>query len=221
MKPASRQKLFPRISTWVIEDNDSYRENLSELISQTDGMSCTGRYATCEDALMHLAEEIPPDIILLDIGLPGMNGIEGIRKIKAIVPTIKIIIITVYDDDEKIFSAICAGAAGYLLKTSREDTILEAIHQTMAGGSPLNVHVARRVLGMVSGRTAPSQDFRLTNRELRILELAAGGLTKKGIAEQLFVSHHTIDAQLRSIYTKLQVHSRAAAIAKAMKEGIL
>lgn len=211
----------PSIEAWIIEDNESYRNNLVKLIDQARGMKCTGAYSACEDALHELREELPPHIILLDIGLPGMDGIEGIRRIKAIAPEAHIVIITVYDDSDKIFSAICAGAAGYLLKTSSEEKILEAIRETLDGGSPLNAQIATKVLAMFKKINPPINDYGLTPRERTVLDFAADGFTKKRIAEEMLVSHHTIDAQLRSIYEKLQVHSRAGAVAKAIKERLL
>jgi DNA-binding NarL/FixJ family response regulator len=157
---------------------------------------------------------------MLDVELPGMNGIEAVRRIKAVSPSTRIIMLTAFDSHEKIFKAICAGATGYLLKTSSAEKIVESIHEVHAGGAPMTPQVARSVLDMFARLSVPQHDYGLTVRERRILELMIQGLIKKEIAAELSLSYHTVDTHLRNIYAKLQVHTRTGAVAKALKEGL-
>ena len=162
-----------------------------------------------------------PSIILLDIGLPGMSGLEGIQKFKQFSPSIQIIIITVHEDTDSIFQAICAGAAGYLLKDSPAEKIIEAIHDVQNGGSPINAQIARKVLTAFAAYNSPSHDYDLTNREREILLQLINGLTKKEIGTKLSLSHHTIDTHIRKIYERLHVNKRSSAVAKALMQKIL
>ncbi|MBC8095678.1 MAG: response regulator transcription factor, partial [Akkermansiaceae bacterium] len=181
---------------------------------------CTQSFPACEDAIALLHTGATVDVMLLDVELSGMNGIEGLRKIKAITPAARVIMLTVFEDHERVFRAICAGASGYLLKASPFDRILESIHQVMAGGSPMSPRVATSVLDMFTRMAGPKQDFGLTEREREVLELMKEGLTKKEIAGRLELSFHTVDDYLRNIYAKLHVHSQAGAVAKAMKHEL-
>ncbi|HSW56358.1 MAG TPA: response regulator transcription factor, partial [Ignavibacteriaceae bacterium] len=166
-------------------------------------------------------EELVPDIILLDIGLPGMNGIELIPELRKLSPSSKIIIITVHDDDENVFNAICEGASGYLLKDLSSDKIVASINEVMNGGAPMNSHIAKKVLNMFRDQNVKSNGYSLSEREKEILSLLVEGLSKKQIAEKIFLSHHTVDSHLRNIYAKLEVHSRSSAISKAIKEKLV
>lgn len=151
-----------------------------------------------------------------------MSGIEGIRHFKALAPASHIIVLTVFDDQEKVFDAICAGASGYLLKNADEDAIASSVEEVLQGGAPINPRVARLVLKMFASRAAPPrQDYGLSGREQEVLELMVQGLVKKEIADRLSLSYHTVDNHLRSIYTKLQVHTRGGAVAKAVSERLL
>ncbi|MCX6852156.1 MAG: response regulator transcription factor, partial [Verrucomicrobia bacterium] len=152
---------------------------------------------------------------------PGMNGIEGITRLRQLAPSTAIVILTVFEEDDKIFRAICAGAAGYLLKTSNTEDIAAAIRSAAAGGSPINPHIARRVLEMFSKANVPQKDYGLTPRELDILKLLVSGSTIKDAAAQLGIGYYTADEYIRSVYVKLQVRSRGSAIAKAVKEGLV
>ena len=191
-------------------------------INQISDLHCARAFSTCEDALKALQREPAPKVILCDVGLPGMNGIEGISAIKSIVPTAFIIMLTVYDDHHKVFGAICAGASGYLLKDASEENITTAIHEVLNGGAPMNPRVARLVLErFAQENAAPRNSYGLSVREKQILELMVEGLIKKQIAEKLGLSHHTVNNQLRSIYDKLHVHTRGGAVAKALKERLL
>ena len=213
----------PSTSTtvWLVEDHDDCRRAVARVINHAPALRCPQAFATCEDTLAALGQESAPDVILLDLGLPGMSGIEGIKALKHAAPSTHVIILTVFDDHEKVFAAICAGASGYLLKTDDGNAITRAIQEVLQGGAPMNPRVARLVLDMFTRRTAPSRrDFGLSPRETEILDLMVKGFIKKEIADQLDLSYHTVDNHLRSIYGKLQVHTRSSAVAKALKEGL-
>lgn len=209
------------IDLWIIEDHKTYGERLVRALNRLDGITCTQRFTACEDAFAALTTEPAPQVLLLDVGLPGMNGIEGITRLRQLAPTTAIVILTVFEEDDKIFRAICAGAAGYLLKTSNTDDIAAAIRSAAAGGSPINPHIARRVLEMFSKANVPQKDYGLTPRELDILKLLVSGSTIKDAAAQLGIGYYTADEYIRSVYVKLQVRSRGSAIAKAVKEGLV
>jgi DNA-binding NarL/FixJ family response regulator len=209
------------IVVWIIEDHDAYRENLAKLIASSPGMKCAGCFASCEDALTALATVPRPNVILLDIGLPGMSGLDGIRRFKERSTGIEIVILTSFEDDEKILRVIYAGSSGYLLKTSTEEEILKGVRDVFQGGSSMSPQVARRVLSLFPTVHPPRNDYSLTQRETEILHLIVAGMTKRQIAARLFLSSHTVDHHLRNIYYKLQVHNRSSAIAKALREHLL
>jgi len=209
------------VTLWVIEDNDAYRNTMAALVDDMDGMQCTHAFPSCEKALKALEDEFAPEIILMDIGLPGISGIEGLRRIKAISPSTGLIMLTVFDDEKQIFEAVCSGASGYLLKSAQPHEIIEAVRQVLAGGAPMDARIARKVLDMFSRLSVPLGEYGLTVREKEILHLMVDGLTAKGIAERLFLSYRTIDTHVKNIYTKLHVHSRSGAVAKAFKERLL
>ncbi|MGV3773448.1 MAG: response regulator [Verrucomicrobiales bacterium] len=210
----------PGAVVWLVEDNVAFRTSVNRVLNQLPGLSCPKSFASCEDALKELERGNAPDVILLDVGLPGMDGLTGIGRFKQVAPQIHIIMLTVFDDHQKIFRAICAGASGYLLKGAQPEKIAEAIHEVLNGGAPMNSRIARTVLEMFTRLAAPSKDYGLTHREKEILEQLVKGLTKKEIATQVNVSYHTIDSHLRNIYTKLQVNTRTGAVAKALQEHL-
>ena len=211
-----------KTNVWLVEDHEDARRMVARVINRTTTLHCPRAFATCEDALAALGREPAPQVILLDVGLPGMNGIEGISRIKGLAADTHVIMLTVYDDHEKVFNAICAGASGYLLKTADQDAIIQAIEEVLRGGAPMNPRVARLVLNMFTRLAIPPKhDYGLSPREKEILEFMVRGLIKKEIADQLNLSYHTVDNHLRNIYTKLQVHTRSGAVAKALKEGLL
>ena len=221
MKTATQNNARKRLTeVWMIEDNHAFRNTVSKLLNQTEDIRCTRNFPACEDALALLATGATADVMLLDVELSGMNGIEGLRKIKAITPATRVIMLTVFEDHDRVFRAICAGASGYLLKASPFDRIVESIHQVVAGGSPMSPRVATSVLEMFTKMVAPKTDFGLTERERQVIELMKDGLTKKEIAARLELSFHTVDDYLRNIYAKLHVHSQAGAVAKAMKHEL-
>lgn len=210
-----------KITIWLIEDNLRFRHTLAELINNAEGIQCTSSFDSCEEALAELQHSDAPRVILMDIGLPGMSGIEGVRRIKKVTPTTDVVILTVYDDDDKVFEAVCAGASGYLLKDASVDSILVAIREVAQGGAPMNAHIARRMINMFTGLAAPRGDYGLTDREREILHLLTDGLTKRQIADKLFLSFFTIDTHVRNIYAKLHVHSRSGVVAKVLNERLL
>ena len=209
-------------AVWVIEDNTDTRRVLSRVLNRSTRLSCPAAFSSCEEALDALRKQTVPQAILIDVGLPGINGIEGIKRLKAVAPELHLIVLTVFDDEEKVFNAICAGASGYLLKNADEDAIADAVQEALDGGAPINPRIARLILKMIPGRAkAPTQTYGLTDREREVLELMVHGLVKKEIAQRLSLSYHTVDNHLRGIYEKLQVHTRGSAVAKALSERLV
>jgi len=218
---ANKKSYLDTVSLWIIEDDTLFRTTMQTLLNNSEGMQCEHAFASCEAALDVIEREYAPEVLLMDIGLPGMSGIDGVKRIKAISPATEILMLTIHEEDDKVFRAICAGADGYLLKSSPGDEILRAVRDVLAGGSPMNAQIARKVLAMFSDMAAPKGDYGLTVREKEILRLMTDGLQKKAIAEKLFVSFFTIDTHLKNIYTKLHVHSGTGAVAKVLKEKLL
>lgn len=210
-----------RHQVWVVEDNDEFRNELSRLLNSGELFRCEHCFASCEPALDLLRKGELPDLILMDIGLPGMSGIEGIRRAKEISPSVKIVMLTVFEDTDNIIQAIAAGASGYLHKGAPIKSTVESLKSILAGGAPISPQIARKMLEVFADQAAPAADYDLTPREREILKLLVDGLTKKEIADKLFLSFHTIDNHLRNIYTKLRVQSRSSAVSKALKERLL
>lgn len=208
------------ICVWLVEDNHAFRQTVARVLNQMEGIECAQHFSNAEDALDALLGGGVPDVILLDVGLPGQNGIAAVPRIKAILPSARVVMLTVFDDDEKVFKAICAGASGYLLKSTTPAKIAESIREALVGGAPMTPKVAGAVLQMFSKMNQPRHDYGLTEREENILKLMADGLTVKAIADQLAVSYHTADTHMRNIYTKLHVHSRGSAVAKVFRERL-
>jgi DNA-binding NarL/FixJ family response regulator len=208
-------------TVWIVEDDERFGTQLSHLINLSDDFACESVFNACEPALRTLETEIPPDILLMDIGLPGMSGIEGVRCVKAIAPAVQVVILTVFEDTDNIFQAIGAGASGYLHKASSLETIVDALKSMLQGGAPINPQIARKVLDLFTRFSVPPSDYGLTVREKEVLGLLVDGLGKKQIAGKLFVSFNTIDKHVRNIYGKLQVQTRGSAVAKVLKERLL
>jgi len=208
------------ISVWLIEDNHTFRNTVARVLNQIEDLECPHHFSNSEEALQTLAGGALPDVVLVDVELPGMDGIEAVSRIKSMSPATRIIMLTVFDDHDKIFKAICAGASGYLLKTSPVEKIVESIREVYSGGAPMTPRVAHSVLNMFSQLMVPHQDYGLTARERTILELMTEGLLKKEIADKLSLSYHTVDTHLRNIYAKLHVNTRSGAVAKALKERL-
>lgn len=191
------------------------------LINGTSGFVCVGAYRSVEDAMFRIGGEIP-DVVLTDIGLPGLTGIEGIRLIRERYPELPFVALTVYDDDERVFDALCAGAYGYLLKNTPPAKLLECLREVVSGGAPMSPEIARRVVKIFRDFRPPERsDCNLTAREKEILRLLVDGHSYKTAAGKLGISIHTVSFHLRNVYTKLQVHSETEAVAKALREGIV
>ena len=209
------------LQVWLIEDNASLRRNVARVVDSVPGFGCTGLFHRCEDALARLRDAVTPrpSILLLDVGLPGMSGLDAIAQLKEAAPQLQIVILTAFEDDEKIYRAICAGASGYLLKSASLGELAAALREVAAGGSPMTPRVARRVLDMFS-RLAPQPAAQLLSpRERQVIELMAEGLTNKEMASRLSLSIHTVVEYVGAIYAKLHVNSRAGAVAKAFRAG--
>lgn len=206
----------------IIEDNDLFRKSLANVINKSSKMKCAGSYISAEDALKDIEQkELKPQVVLMDIGLPGITGVECISYIKDLSRDTKIIMLTIHDDDDNIFKAVCSGAAGYLLKDMPPDKIIESIEDVLHGGASMNSNIAKKVLDLFKNMTAPVASYDLTSREQEILKLLVDGLSKKQIAEKIFLSYHTVDVHIRHIYEKLEVHTCSGAVAKALKERLL
>ncbi|HKQ74785.1 MAG TPA: response regulator transcription factor [Blastocatellia bacterium] len=209
------------IKVAVIEDHREFREYLAALLNGADGFRCVGSYRSMEEAAPKISAAAP-DIALIDIGLPGMSGIEGIRLLKEQRPKTLLITLTVHDEDERIFDALCAGASGYLLKKTPPTRLLESLKEAIAGGSPMSPEVARRVIEMFHKIRPPEHvDYQLTPHELRILKLFASGHNYKTAADEIGVTPSTISFHLQKIYEKLQVHSKTEAVAKALRDRLI
>ena len=204
----------------IVEDNKTIREGLTVLINATDGLKCVKNYSNCEDMLDDL-EQVNPDLILMDIGLPGISGIEGIKKAKSILPDILILILSVYEDDDNIFDALCAGACGYLIKKTPPTRLIEAINEAYNGGSPMSANIARKVVSYFNKNVQRSDnsDIKLSEREKEILTNLSKGNSYKMIADTVCISLDTVRYHIRNIYKKLHVHSQSAAVAKALRKG--
>ena len=210
------------IKVLIIEDNDLFRKSLTNVINKSSKMKCAGAYISAEDALKDIEQkELKPQVVLMDIGLPGITGVECISYIKDLSHETKIIMLTIHDDDDNIFKAVCSGAAGYLLKDMQPERIIESIEEVLNGGAPMNSNIAKKVLNLFKNMTAPVASYDLTSRENEILKLLVDGLSKKQIAEKIFLSYHTVDVHIRHIYEKLEVHTCSGAVAKALKERLL
>jgi DNA-binding NarL/FixJ family response regulator len=209
------------IKVAIIEDLRDVREGLAMLINGTSGYSCVGSFRSMEEAIAKLGRE-PPDIVLTDIGLPGMDGIEGIKILRDQFPNLPCIALSVYDDDERIFAALCAGAVGYLLKNTQPARLLESLREVQAGGAPMSPEVARRVITLFQNFTPPKNaSYHLTPQEKELLKLLVEGHSYKTAAYHLDLSIHTVSFHLRNVYEKLQVHSKSEAVAKALREQIV
>lgn len=211
------------IKVIIVEDIKPIRDGLAALVEGTPELTCLSSYDSCESLLLELKQR-NPDVILLDIQLNGMSGIEGIKKIKAVLPKTNIVMLTIHEDNKNIFEALMAGAAGYLLKTTPPVQIIEAIKDANDGGSPMNSSIANKVIELMrfsyAGKvTTPSID--LSERETTILQKISNGTGYKNIADELFISIHTVRYHIRNIYEKMQVHSQSEAISIALRKGLI
>ncbi|MCI0414862.1 response regulator transcription factor [bacterium] len=205
----------------IIEDLKQIREGLAALIGGSPGFRCIGTFGSIEEALPGIRRNVP-DLLLIDIGLPGKSGIEGIRILKDLYPDLVMLVLTVFEDDQRIFDALCAGAHGYMLKKTAPAKLLESLKDAVHGGAPISPEIAMRVVKLFRDFRPPSNsEYRLTPHEIRILELLVEGDSFKTAAQKLNVTVHTVTFHMRSIYDKLQVHSKSEAVAKALRHGLV
>jgi DNA-binding NarL/FixJ family response regulator len=202
------------ITVSIVEDNEQVRNTLARLINRAEGFQCVSVHANAEAALEALPRE-RPEVVLMDINLPGLNGVECVRRLKGLAPKIQVLMLTVYEDTENIFNALAAGATGYLLKRTSKDELLAAIKDVHAGGSPMTTHIARKVVqSFQRTATSPQPAEDLSPREQEVLDCLAKGFLYKEIAEKLGISYETVHTYIRRIYEKLQVRTRTEAVAK-------
>ena len=211
----------PVISVAVVEDHREYRDYLAALLNGTEALRCTATFRSMEAALEKINSDLP-DVALVDIGLPGMTGVEGIQILKDRYPKILLLALTVYDDDERIFEALCAGASGYLLKKTQPAQLIESLKDVIAGGAPMSPEVARRVVRLFREiRPHEKADYHLTPHEIKILKLLMEGRSYRTVASELKVTPSTVSFHLQRIYEKLQVHSKTEAVAKALRNRVI
>ena len=210
------------IKVVIFEDNTNLRRGLTTLINGSNGFECIGAYGNCDNVIKNISET-NPDVVLMDIEMPGMNGIDAVKLLKKQFPEIKVLMETIFEDDEKVFYSICNGAEGYILKNTPPTQILEAIREIYEGGAPMTPSIASKVLAMFKTRTSFEKDesFDLTEREMEILKYLTEGMSYRLIAENCFISIDTVSTHVKNIYKKLQVHSKTEAVAKAIKKNIV
>ncbi len=205
----------------IVEDNEKLRTTLAKVIDRAEGFRCVSHYGSAEAALENLPV-VKPDVVLMDINLPGINGVECVRKLKPLLPKTQVMMLTVYEDTDNIFNALAAGASGYMLKRTPAKELIEAIHEVLRGGSPMTTHIARKVVlsfqqsAAASAKTA-NELSELSEREQQVLDLLSQGLIYKEIAEKLQISYETVHTYIRRIYEKLQVRTRTEAVAKFLQ----
>jgi DNA-binding NarL/FixJ family response regulator len=204
----------------LCEDNDIFRESLKQFIQDSPGYSVT---ATCNNAtdIVELLKDNLPDVVLMDIDMPGINGIKATSMVKAAYPNINVLILTVYDDDQKIFDAILSGATGYILKKTPPQKILEAISEVQDGGASMNASIVKKVLSFFKQNTLVSDEYALSHREMDILKCLVNGDSYKMIADNCKISIGTVRTHITSIYKKLHINSKSEAVAKAIKEKLI
>ncbi|HKQ73696.1 MAG TPA: response regulator transcription factor [Blastocatellia bacterium] len=215
------QQVPAPIKVAIIEDQQVLREGLAFLVDSTGGFRCTGSFGSVEQALRSIGDDLP-HVVLIDIGLPGVSGIEGIRILKDRWPDLLMIMLTVYEDDQKIFDALCAGASGYLLKRTPPAKLVESLNEVVTGGAPMSPEVASRVIKLFRNIRLPERaEHSLTPHELRLLKMLVDGHSYKTAAAELGSSINTIGTHMQSIYRKLQVHSKSEAVVKAIRDGLV
>ncbi|RYD78758.1 MAG: response regulator transcription factor [Sphingobacteriales bacterium] len=206
----------------VFDDNKDRLDSLKILLNHTEGLQCSGSFFNC-NTVIHDVAEAKPDVVLMDIDMPGINGIEAVKIIRDQHPQLPVLMQTVFDDNERVFASICAGASGYILKKASPPQIIQAIHDVYEGGAAMSSSVAKQVLKAFQTQMIlhTPANFDLTDREKEILGCLVKGLSHKLIASELFISVHTVNTHIRNIYEKLHVRSVSAAVAKAIKEKIV
>jgi DNA-binding NarL/FixJ family response regulator len=222
IKLLNTHHLFMKYRIVIFDDNKSRRDSLKILISMIDDMECVGEFEDCRQVLDKISHS-QPDLVLMDIDMPHVNGIEGVKLIRTKYPTLKIIMQTVFEDNDKVFSAICAGADGYILKQTAPNKLLDGMREAMEGGAPMSPVIAKKVLSLVKiqDKIFKKSDFELTKRELEILKYLAMGYSYKMIAEACFISYATVNTHISNIYTKLKVESVGGAVSIAINNGLI
>lgn len=210
------------IQVAIFDDNTNRRNGLALLINATEGMACVGTFPDCREVMLNIGK-CKPHVVLMDIDMPNVNGIEGLKLIRQHFPSIHILMQTVFDDDEKIFDAICAGADGYILKKAHPSKLIDGIIEVMQGGAPMSPSVARQVLNLFNNkRQAPKgNEFNLSERETEILSLLVKGMSYKKIADVCNISSATVNSHIQNIYEKLHVHSATEAVSKAIHSKLV
>lgn len=211
------------LRVWMLEDHDAFRRNVLRLLGHTPDIQAEHAFSSAEALLEQLSATSapPPHVLLLDLGLPGMSGLDVIREVTQRLPDCRIIVLTVFEDEEKISQALTTGACGYLLKTAQPDEIIDAIRQAADGGTPMSPRVARSLIDILARLTQPATHVELSPREREMLKYLVDGLTNKEIAVRMDISTHTVDSYARTLFTKLKVRSRAAAVARALKDRLV
>jgi len=205
----------------LIEDHADFRESVAMVLERRGGYDCVGDFSTMEDALEALGNGLEVDLVLADLGLPGMSGIEGIRKVREILPLVQILVLTAFTDREKVFAALEAGAHGYLVKAGSATRLIETLEEVLGGGTPLDPKIAGMVLERFRKISPISESETLSNREAEVLQLAAKGLTRQEIADKLEVSTHSVTEYTRRCFDKLHVRNLPAAVSEAIRRGLL
>jgi DNA-binding NarL/FixJ family response regulator len=205
----------------IVEDQRRTRDGLTALIDGSEGFRCVNSWESIEQAL-ESGDTTAPDVLLLDLGLPGMSGVEGILPLRSKFPKVAIVVLTVYEDNDRIFEALCAGAVGYLLKNTPPVRLLQSLRDAVAGGSPISPEIARRVVDIFRRFRPPERaQYDLTPHELRLLKLLVEGHSYKTAAAELGVTMNTVAFHIKNVYGKLQVHSKSEAVARALREQLL
>lgn len=205
------------ITVSIVEDNEQLRTTLARVLNRAEGFRCLSHYGNAEEALKDLPT-VKPEVVLMDINLPGINGVECVRQLKQVLPEVQVIMLTVYEDTDNIFNALAAGASGYLLKRTKSAELLEAIREVHRGGSPMTTHIARKVTqSFQKAGSSPQPTENLSQREQEVLDCLSQGFLYKEIAEKLGISYETVHTYIRRIYEKLQVRTRTEAVAKFLR----
>ncbi|MCB0278321.1 MAG: response regulator transcription factor [Calditrichaeota bacterium] len=210
-----------KINIGIVEDDTIYRETIRDIIDEHPDLNCLFAVSSAEEAHDLLEQDEIPEVLLHDIDLPRMSGIDSVKIIRHFSPSTHIIMLTIYDDDTKIFSAVLNGAEGYLLKSTSSEKLIEAIFDVSKSGAVMNPQIAAKVLKMFSGQSLPERDYGLSNREKDILQELVNGLNKKQIADTLCISFYTVETHLKNIYAKLHVHTQVDLISKVYKEKLI
>lgn len=206
----------------IFEDNRNLRQGLQQLVNGSHGLTCCGAFANCNQLLMQI-DATNPDVVLMDIEMPGMNGIDAVKLLKEKFPNVKVLMETIFEDNDKIFDSICNGAEGYILKNTPPVHIINAIKDIYEGGAPMTPSIAYKVLTMFKSKsqTTIKEEYDLTNREQEVLKLLVDGMSYKMVANCCFISIDTVNGHIKNIYNKLHVHSKSEAVAKAIKKNIV